>query len=134
MKKFLFCRPLLTTLALCTGYGAFAVARRGTIDPALADGGRRARARYVPLVLPCSTSRSDDTTCGSSHSAEDCRRGKRLRMIADTMRASTTAEIARARKPWKLMPPPIRSMRFDCYFTEGVSRFVFDGNTVDRSG
>ena len=50
-------------------------------------------------------------------------------MIADMMRASTTAEIYGPEAVEAYAADP-ESMRFDCYFTEGVSRFVFDGNTV----
>lgn len=50
-------------------------------------------------------------------------------MIADMMRASTTAEIYGPEAVEAYAADP-ESMRFDCYFTEGVSKFVFDGNTV----
>lgn len=63
-----------------------------------------------------------------SHSAEIVGE-ENAQMIADMMRASTTAEIYGPEAVEAYAADP-ESMRFDCYFTEGVSKFVFDGNTV----
>ena len=121
MKKFRFA-ALLTTLALALVM-PFAVAEE-TIDPAqlMED----VAGTYVPLFSVLNKPEYDDVWL--SHSAEIVGE-ENAQMIADMMRASTTAEIYGPEAVEAYAADP-ESMRFDCYFTEGVSKFVFDGNTV----
>lgn len=121
MKKFRFA-ALLTTLALALVM-PFAVAEE-TINPAqlMED----VAGTYVPLFSVLNKPEYDDVWL--SHSAEIVGE-ENAQMIADMMRASTTAEIYGPEAVEAYAADP-ESMRFDCYFTEGVSRFVFDGNTV----
>ena len=113
----------LVTLAVFMLAMPFAVAEE-TIDPVqlMED----VAGTYVPLFSVLNKPEYDDVWL--SHSAEIVGE-ENAQMIADMMRASTTAEIYGPEAVEAYAADP-ESMRFDCYFTEGVSKFVFDGNTV----
>lgn len=121
MKKFRFA-ALLTALAL-TLVTPFAVAEE-SIDPTqlMED----VAGTYVPLFSVLNLPEYDDLWLGYS---ADLVGEENAQMVADMLRASTTAEIY-GPEAVEAYAADSDSMRFDCYFTEGVDKFVFDGNTV----
>lgn len=119
MKKFV---SLLTLAALVLAM-PFAMAEEA-VDPAqlMED----VAGTYVPLFSVLNLPEYDDLWVGYS---ADLVGEEDAQAVADMLRASTTAEIYGEEAVEAYAADP-DSMSFDCYFTEGVDKFVFDGNTV----
>lgn len=119
MKKLV---SLLTLAALVLAM-PFAMAEEA-VDPAqlMED----VAGTYVPLFSVLNLPEYDDLWVGYS---ADLVGEEDAQAVADMLRASTTAEIYGEEAVEAYAADP-DSMSFDCYFTEGVDKFVFDGNTV----
>ena len=119
MKKLI---SMLTLAALVLAM-PFAMAEE-EIDPAqlMED----VAGTYVPLFSVLNLPEYDDLWVGYS---ADLVGEEDAQAVADMLRASTTAEIYGEEAVEAYAADP-DSMSFDCYFTEGVDKFVFDGNTV----
>ena len=113
----------MLTLAVLVLAMPFAMAEEA-IDPAqlMED----VAGTYVPLFSVLNLPEYDDLWVGYS---ADLVGEEDAQAVADMLRASTTAEIYGEEAVEAYTADP-DSMRFDCYFTEGVDKFVFDGNTV----
>ena len=113
----------MLTLAVLVLAMPFAMAEEA-IDPAqlMED----VAGTYVPLFSVLNLPEYDDLWVGYS---ADLVGEEDAQAVADMLRASTTAEIYGEEAVEAYAADP-DSMRFDCYFTEGVDKFVFDGNTV----
>lgn len=119
MKKLI---SMLTLAALVLAM-PFAMAEE-EIDPAqlMED----VAGTYVPLFSVLNKPEYDDLWVGYS---ADLVGEEDAQAVADMLRASTTAEIYGEEAVEAYAADP-DSMSFDCYFIEGVDKFVFDGNTV----
>ena len=113
----------MLTLAVLVLAMPFAMAEEA-IDPAqlMED----VAGTYVPLFSVLNLPEYDDLWVGYS---ADLVGEEDAQAVADMLRASTTAEIYGEEAVEAYAADP-DSMRFDCYFTEGVDKFVFDGNTL----
>ena len=113
----------MLTLAVLVLAMPFAMAEEA-IDPAqlMED----VAGTYVPLFSVLNLPEYDDLWVDYS---ADLVGEEDAQAVADMLRASTTAEIYGGEAVEAYAADP-DSMRFDCYFTEGVDKFVFDGNTV----
>lgn len=113
----------MLTLAVLVLAMPFAMAEEA-IDPAqlMED----VAGTYVPLFSVLNLPEYDDLWVDYS---ADLVGEEDAQAVADMLRASTTAEIYGEEAVEAYAADP-DSMRFDCYFTEGVDKFVFDGNTV----
>ena len=113
----------MLTLAVLVLAMPFAMAEEA-IDPAqlMED----VAGTYVPLFSVLNLPEYDDLWVDYS---ADLVGEEDAQAVADMLRASTTAEIYGEEAVEAYAADP-DSMRFDCYFTEGVDKFVFDGNTL----
>ena len=113
----------MLTLAVLVLAMPFAMAEEA-IDPAQLV--EDVAGTYVPLFSVLNLPEYDDLWVDYS---ADLVGEEDAQAVADMLRASTTAEIYGEEAVEAYAADP-DSMRFDCYFTEGVDNFVFDGNTV----